>query len=85
MGIAFRTTTTLRQLIKPKVSVQTPEHEKIGIYKLTCNTCQRSCIGQTSRKLKSRFKEHTHYIKNNEPHSEPVPSKPAYYMVTYIE
>jgi len=69
IGIAFRTTTTLRQLINSITWIQTPEHEKSGIYKLTCNTCQRSYIGQTSHNLKSRFQEHTRYIKNNEPHS----------------
>jgi len=53
--IAYRTTTTLRQLVKPLISIQTPEHEKSAIYKLTCNTCQRSYIGQTTRNLKSRL------------------------------
>jgi len=68
IGIAFRTTTTLRQLIKPIISIQTPEHVQSRIYKLTRNTCQRSYIGQTGNILKSRFQEHTHYFKNNEPH-----------------
>jgi hypothetical protein len=49
IGIALRTTTTLYQLMKPITTDQTPEHEKSGVYKLTCNTCQRSYIGQTSR------------------------------------
>jgi len=69
IGIAFRTTTTQRQLIELIISIQTPEHEKSGIYKLIRNTCKRSYIGQTGRNLKSRFQEHTHYFKNNESHS----------------
>ena len=48
---------------------QTPEHEKSGVCKLTCNTCHRSYIGQRSRNLKLRFQEHTRYIKHNEPQS----------------
>jgi len=46
---------------------QTPDHGKSGVYKLTCNTCHRSHIGQPSRNLKLRYQEHTHYIKRNEP------------------
>jgi hypothetical protein len=45
------------------------EHEKSGVYKLTCKTCQHSYIGQTNRNLKSRFHEHTRYIRNNDPRS----------------
>ena len=52
-----------------KTNNQTPEHDRSGNYKLTCNTCHRSHIGQTSRSLKLRFQEHTHYIKHNEPQS----------------
>jgi len=66
IGIAFRKT-TLRQLTKPIPTDQTLEHEKIGVYKFSCKTCQHSYIGQTSRNLKSRFREHTRYIKNDDP------------------
>ena len=34
-------------------------------YKLPCNTCKLSYIGQTSRSLQQRYKEHTPYIKQN--------------------
>ena len=43
--------------------------QKSGVYKLTCNKCHRSYIGQTNQNLKLRFQEHTHYIKHNEPQS----------------
>jgi hypothetical protein len=36
-----------------------------GIYKLTCQTCQRSYIGQSGRKIGIRYKEHFQYIKCN--------------------
>jgi hypothetical protein len=40
-----------------------------GIYKLTCNTCKISYIGQTNRHLKQRYREHIRYIRNNDPQS----------------
>ena len=40
-----------------------------GIYRLTCNTCKMSYIGQTSRKLNQRYPEHIRYIRNNDPQS----------------
>jgi ribosomal protein S27E len=61
--------TTLQQLIGPKTQTQTPEHEKSGIYKITCNTCHKAYVGQTGRNLNLRLREHTQYIKNNDPHS----------------
>jgi len=64
----FKTTTTLHHLIKP-APTQLREHEKSGIYKITCTTCHKAYVGQTSRNLKSRFWEHVRYIKNNDPRS----------------
>jgi hypothetical protein len=46
--IAFKNTNTLQQSTKPKTNNRTPEHDKSGIYKLSCNTCHRSYIGQTN-------------------------------------
>jgi phosphoribulokinase len=45
------------------------EHEKSGIYKITCKTCHKSYVGQTSRNISLRFREHVRYIKNNDPRS----------------
>ena len=36
-----------------------------GIYKLTCQTCQKPYIGQSGRKVGIRYKEHIRYIKYN--------------------
>jgi hypothetical protein len=69
IGIAFKITTTLQQLINPLTSNQTSEYEKTGIYKIICNTCQKSYVGKTNRNLKSRFPEHISYIENNKPHT----------------
>jgi hypothetical protein len=40
-----------------------------GIYKIKCNTCHRSYIGQIKRSLKLRYQEHIRYVKNNNPQS----------------
>jgi len=69
IGIAFKTTTTLHHLIKPIASTRLQEHEKSRIYKIMCKTCHKAYVGQTSRDLKSRFREHIRYIKNNYPRS----------------
>jgi hypothetical protein len=34
---------------------------------LKCNTCSNSYVGQTGRSLEIRHKEHTRYIKTNNP------------------
>ena len=43
--------------------------KKSGIYKIICNTCHKAYVGQTNRELKAKFREHTGYIKNNDPRS----------------
>ena len=65
-GRAFKTTTTLHHLIKPTAPTRLQEHEKSGIYKITCKTCYKAYVGQTSQNLKSRFREHIRYIKIND-------------------
>jgi len=68
MGIAFKATATLQQLTRPKTQNLKSDYEKSGIYKITCKTRQKSYVEQTSN-LKTRFQEHTRYIKNNDPRS----------------
>jgi len=50
-------TNTLQQLTKPKLTSNTQERDKSGIYKPTYNTRQMSYIGQTSRSLKQRYQD----------------------------
>jgi hypothetical protein len=38
-----------------------------GIYELMCQTCNYAYVGQTSRDLHTRYKEHIRYIRNNDP------------------
>ena len=42
-------------------------YDRSGIYKLTCMTCNKAYVGQTSRNLRQRYKVHARYIKNNNP------------------
>jgi hypothetical protein len=55
--------------MKHKTNSTTPENDKSGIYKITCNTCHKSYIVQTKRSLKLCYKQHIRYIKNNNPQS----------------
>ena len=47
---------------KPKVNI----FQKSGIYKITCNNCDKFYVGQTGRDLGTRFKEHTKISRNDE-------------------
>jgi len=55
--IAFKATATHKTHNKNLKS----NYEKNGIYKITCKTCHKSYMGQTSRDLKVRFQEQTRY------------------------
>jgi len=67
--IAFKNMNMVKQQTRPKDHGMTPDHNKSGIYKLKCKTCNKAYIGQTSCNLSLRFREHIRYIKNNDPQS----------------
>jgi hypothetical protein len=67
--IAFKTSNTIQQRTKTRNHDTTHDLSKSGIYKMTCKTCNKAYIGQTSRNLPLRCREHIRYIKNNEPQS----------------
>ena len=67
--VALKNTNTLAQLRAPKINHITQDHERSGLYKLTCNTWKLSCIWQTSRSPQQRYKDYTRYIKQNDPQS----------------
>jgi len=69
LRIAFKTTSTLRQLTRQRQQTPTPDHDRSGIYKIICKSCHKAYVGQTNRSLKTRHQEHTRYIKNNDPRS----------------
>ena len=63
--IAFKATNTIFQQLTRQPRYGNPS----GIYRIKCNTCNRSYVGQTGRDIFTRHKEHTRYIKNNNPAS----------------
>jgi hypothetical protein len=61
--VAFKATSTIFQQLTRKAQNNNPA----GIYRIKCNACRRSYVGQTGRDIATRHKEHTRYIKNNNP------------------
>ena len=54
----LKPTNTLRQiLVKPKDP--TPKEQKCGVvYNVACGDCENTYVGETARKMKTRFEEH---------------------------
>jgi hypothetical protein len=67
--ISFKSSNTIQQRTRPRTMDTTQDKDKSGIYNLICRTCKKSYIGQTSRTLTIRHREHIRYIKNNDPQS----------------
>ena len=67
--MAYKCSSTIANTIKPARDHRTPPHNKWGIYQLSCNTCNQSYVGQTSRSLNIQFQEHIRYIRYNNPQS----------------
>jgi len=63
---AYRTTNKIFNLL---ASEKLTSGRLSGIYRLTCNTCNQAYIGQTDEMINIRYKEHTIYIKTNNPQS----------------
>jgi hypothetical protein len=61
--VAFKATNTIFQQLTRKPQNNNPP----GIYRTKCNMCRRSYVGQTGLDIATRCKEHTRYIKNNNP------------------
>jgi len=58
INIDFESTNAIQQSIKPKNPEKIPDYNRCGVYKLTCNTCNMSYIGQTGGDLTQRYREH---------------------------
>ena len=69
--ISYKCSNTISQLSKPanKTNLPPKPYDRSGVYALICMTCNKAYVGQTSRSLKQRYKEHTRYIKSNNPQS----------------
>ena len=58
---------TLEKLINHKFKDKAfNNNKKSGIYKTKCKDCEGYYVGQTSRNLDTRYKEHTRHVKNKE-------------------
>lgn len=57
INVAFKTNNTLSKHIKNNKS-KTDKEQKSGVYKLNCENCECTYIGQTGRNFKKRIKEH---------------------------
>jgi hypothetical protein len=77
LNIAFKTTNTIQQCFKLKNPDKVQDYNRSGIYKLTCKTRKTSYIGQTSRNLTQRYREHIRYIRNNDPPIRLCPTHPT--------
>ena len=63
---AFYNVNTLRNHFS-RLKDKVPPDEKCGVYKLQCDDCPFTYIGQTGRPLKSRLKEHAYAVTSRQP------------------
>ena len=60
---AFYTTNSIgKRIFNTKVKID--KLDQSGVYKLQCNNCSSSYIGQSGRKISTRFKEHRMALNN---------------------
>lgn len=59
------TTSTLKSQLCNYKDKQSPQQSS-GIYSIGCNNCDNIYIGQTSRRIETRVKEHIRYTKNGD-------------------
>jgi hypothetical protein len=62
--IAYKRKNTIQSHLQPKRHI-TDKYNSSCIYKIKCNSCQLKYIGQTSRNVRTRYKEHIHAIHTN--------------------
>jgi len=65
MRVAYYGVNKLKNIIKAHKDPLTNLCKKNVIYKLNCNNCEATYVGQTKRQLKTRIIEHRNYIKRN--------------------
>jgi hypothetical protein len=65
VAASSQSTQRVRQQLTDKI-VKTSTNSS-GIYKLKCNACNNSYVGQSGRSIATKYKEHTLYIRTNNP------------------
>lgn len=71
LEIVFTSANKLRHLLRPTKDT-TDRDSKPGIYEVSCPDCEDKYVGQTSRTITARFKEHMRNVKYNRPHLSAV-------------
>jgi hypothetical protein len=69
VNIAFRGANTIDNTRDPTALSRPTTTITVEFYKLTCMSCNKSYIRQTSRNLAQRHREHIRYIRINDPQS----------------
>ena len=64
IDVITRTSRTVKNLIKP--SSTSPNETTAGIYSIPCQTCPKSYIGETSRNIETRIREHKYSLRTND-------------------
>lgn len=75
---AYKTSNKIQRKLKTSRNIKQLES---GIYKLTCNNCEKFYLGQTGRSFAIRFKEHTDEITYTQTKNS-YKSIYAYHLVT---
>jgi hypothetical protein len=66
LKIALRTNNTIHKHLCHTSPVTLPDkYAQSGVYKLTCQDCNRTYVGQTGRDFHTRYKEHKRAFKYN--------------------
>ena len=63
--VSFRSRNKLNKYIKVQKDICPHTSKNNVVYKISCNNCDASYVGQTSRKLKTRITEHRNHIRHN--------------------
>jgi hypothetical protein len=58
LKVTFGTNNTIGKLLTTRHEHNRSKFENIGIYQLTCPTCNKKYIGQTGKQFRIRFQEH---------------------------
>jgi len=65
MRVAYYGVNKLRNIIKAHKDPFPNLCKKNVVYKLNCNNCEATYVGQTKRQLETRIVEHKNHIKRN--------------------
>ncbi|KYN06950.1 hypothetical protein ALC62_02072, partial [Cyphomyrmex costatus] len=63
--VSFHSPNKMRKYIKVQKDVRPHTSRNNVVYKIQCNDCDASYVGQTSRQLKTRIAEHRNHIRYN--------------------